>query len=120
MQAGDRKQVYYKPWPNWLGTLNCSGLLLSGFVVHRRLIIYTRVATCIQKASCTKQSLATIVNWGRYQVIDYNSYLTVLTLVLGLFIGLGMRQTLNSSCCKGFMESQCSAFCPELLSEGVR
>ena len=44
--------------------------------------------TCMQKASCAKYSLAIIFNWG---VIDYNSYLTVLSLVARLFIGLGTR-----------------------------
>ena len=45
----------------------------------------------MQKASCAKQSLATIVDWGRRLVIDYNSYLTVLSLIPRLFIGLGTR-----------------------------
>ena len=44
----------------------------------------------MQKASHTKQSLATIVDWGRHYLIDYNSYLMVLSLILRLFIGLGI------------------------------
>ena len=45
----------------------------------------------MHKASSVKQSLATIVNWDRQQVMDCNSYLTVLSLAPRLFIDLGMR-----------------------------
>ena len=45
----------------------------------------------MQKALSAKQSLATIVRWGRHQVIDYNSCLMALILVPRLFIGLGTR-----------------------------
>ena len=42
----------------------------------------------MQEASHTKEILATVVDWGRCLVVDYNSCLTVLSLVPRLFVGM--------------------------------
>ena len=45
----------------------------------------------MQEALHAKQILATVVDWGRRLVVDYNSCLTVLSFVPRLFVGPGMR-----------------------------
>ena len=69
--------------------------------------------------ACRKQSLATIVDWCRHWVIDYNSYMYLTVFSIVHWSVYEARQSLNNSFWKAFIESQCSAFL-ELLNKGIQ